>query len=88
MAEETTDTVTETKAFYEEKGWWKSRTVWAGLIGLAFSAAAMLGYDTVLGADQPMVLETVMAVVSAAAIIFRTIATKKISGDVIPAPEA
>ncbi len=55
---------------YTEKGWWKSRTVWTGLIGGAFAIAAALGV-TPAGIDQETALNAVLAVVSVLTVVLR-----------------
>jgi hypothetical protein len=64
-------------SFYSEKGWWASRTVWAGLIGTAFAVASFFG-AVPAGLDQTMVLEAVLAVTGVAAAIFRVKATQTV----------
>lgn len=57
-------------AVYDEKGWWKSRTVWTGVIGGAFAIAAALGVVPA-DMDQETVLNSVLAVVSILTIVLR-----------------
>ena len=57
-------------AFTLSKGWGKSRTVWAGLVGMVFTVLSMLGLLPEALTSE-MVVNTVMGVVSLAAVIFR-----------------
>lgn len=56
--------------FTLSKGWWKSRTVWAGLIGTGFAILNAFGVlPAALTADN--VVNTIMGVVGVAAVVFR-----------------
>ena len=73
--------------FYTEKGWWKSKTVWVGLIATAYAALSFLGIPIPLGIDQATAGEFVTGVLGLLAIYFRVTATEAISTDVIPTSE-
>lgn len=55
---------------YDTKGWWQSRTVWTGIIGLLFAILSMVGWVPE-GLSQEHVAEAVMAVVGVLTIVFR-----------------
>lgn len=72
--------------FYEVKGWWKSRTVWVGLITTIYSALALFGVIPPVGSEQ--LVEAIMGIVGILVVIFRVDATKAISANAIPVPES
>lgn len=71
-------------AFYEEKGWWKSRTVWTGLLAMAYGLLAAFGVTAPFGFDMAMANELIIAIVGVLAIVFRVKATAPISAEVVP----
>lgn len=58
-------------AFYTEKGWWKSRTIWLGLLTSVVGVASLVGVQLPAGVDANTVTDSVMAVVGLVAIVLR-----------------
>jgi hypothetical protein len=62
-------------AFYDEKGWWKSKTIWTGLIATVYAILSLLGFAIPTGLDQGTVTEVFMGIFGVLAVIFRWQAT-------------
>jgi uncharacterized membrane protein len=75
-------------AFYKQKGWWKSKTVWVGLIGAVYASLALIGIPVPFGIDESTASELVTGIVGLLAIYFRVTATEAISAEVLPKTEA
>jgi len=57
-------------AFYKEKGWWKSKTVWTGIVSAVLGILSLFGLVPP-GLTAETVLGGIMAVVGVATIFFR-----------------
>ena len=64
-------------AFYSEKGWYKSRTVWTGIVTAVFGVLALFGLVPPM-LDGNSIVEAIMAVVGTLTVIFRGQATEKV----------
>lgn len=63
--------------FYKTKGWWKSRTVWTGIVTSVFGVLALFGLVPPM-LDGNTIVEAIMSVVGVLTVVFRGIATKKV----------
>lgn len=65
-------------AFYTQKNWWASKSIWTGIIGSAFAIAAAFGFVPA-GLDPEMVTTAVLGVVGVLTVVFRVTATEAVS---------
>lgn len=65
-------------AFYDTKGWWKSRTIWTGIVTSIFGVLALFGFVPPM-LDGNTIVEAIMAIVGVLTIVFRSQATKEIT---------
>jgi hypothetical protein len=64
-------------AFYETKGWYKSKTIWTALVGILVSIASLFGFT--VGADAPTIVSSVSAALFALTALFRVQATQEVT---------
>ena len=64
-------------AFYKEKGWWKSKTVWTGIVGAAFGVAALFGVPVPVELSE-QVVGGIMTIVGLLTVFFRSTADTKL----------
>lgn len=63
-------------AFYNEKGWWKSKTVWTGIFSAVSGVLVLFGIPVPL--DPETLAGSVMVVVGVLTTIFRAKAETKL----------
>lgn len=71
-------------AFYEEKGWWKSKTIWMGIAAAVYSALQIVGIEAPFGVDLATVNNYILGIFGVVAIFLRTVTTQPISSEVLP----
>lgn len=62
----------------ESKPFWASRTVWVGIVGLAFALLGAAGWLPA-GLDEGAVVDAVMALLGVLTIVFRTRASATVA---------
>ena len=64
-------------AFYKTKGWYKSKTVWAGLLTTGLAAASYFGFTPDVNAAA--IVDAVFALLGVTAVYGRVTATEAIN---------